>query len=316
VPKKIIVEHFTNTRCSNCASRNPGFFNNFNNSDTGDMIHLAIHPSSPYSSCILNQHNSAQNDDRTRYYNIFGSTPRLVINGDVISASTSYNSPTLFNPFKGQTSPVSVRVEENYVGMDSIKVRTIITTEATHNLGTQNLYVALAEDTVFYNAPNGEDEHYDVFRYSLYGNNGMSINVPANVGDSVVFETTVAIDSDWVSERILALAVLQNDIDKMVNQSYASMAIGENPNITSVNDLELEFVYQIYPNPVTRSLIIETKRDGRNVYTLRSVSGKQISEGVFEYTQNLNFENLPVGIYFITISNAYGVVTNKIIKTE
>jgi hypothetical protein len=30
VTKKIIVEHFTNTKCSVCASRNPGFHTNLN----------------------------------------------------------------------------------------------------------------------------------------------------------------------------------------------------------------------------------------------------------------------------------------------
>jgi len=77
VQKNVVVEHFTNTRCGICASRNPGFFTNLNNNP--DVIHLAIHPSSPYSSCVFNQHNSVDNDDRTNYYGIYGGTPRLVV---------------------------------------------------------------------------------------------------------------------------------------------------------------------------------------------------------------------------------------------
>ena len=41
VPKKVIVEHFTNTLCSVCASRNPGFYSNLNNQN-GRWRHLPL----------------------------------------------------------------------------------------------------------------------------------------------------------------------------------------------------------------------------------------------------------------------------------
>lgn len=53
VPKKVLVAHFTNTRCSVCASRNPGFFNNLDNQNNGDLIHIAYHPSRPYNSNLI-----------------------------------------------------------------------------------------------------------------------------------------------------------------------------------------------------------------------------------------------------------------------
>jgi hypothetical protein len=53
-----------------------------------------------------------------------------------------------------------------------------------------------------------------------------------------------------------------------------------------------------------------------NEYRLWSISGKQIRIGTFESTVKLNTEELPSGIYFITVSNAQGVFTQKIVKTE
>ena len=88
VPKKAVVEHFTNTNCSVCASRNPGFYTNLN-MQTG-VLNLAVHPSSPYPNCLLYQQNATANDARTNYYGIYGSTPRLVINGNVISSAANY----------------------------------------------------------------------------------------------------------------------------------------------------------------------------------------------------------------------------------
>ena len=131
VPKKVVVEHFTNTKCSVCASRNPGFYTNYY-AQTG-VIHLAVHPSSPYSACVLSQHNAAENDARTNYYGIYGSTPRLVIQGVVISSGANYSSASIFTPYLGQQSPASIKIVQSKYGNDSIRSRIVIKTEATHS---------------------------------------------------------------------------------------------------------------------------------------------------------------------------------------
>ncbi len=100
VAKKVVVEHFTNTKCGICSSRNPGFYKNLKNFP--DVLHLSIHPSSPYAACKLSQQNNPDNDDRTKYYNVYGGTPRLVIQGKVISANEDYNSSTLFTSEENQ----------------------------------------------------------------------------------------------------------------------------------------------------------------------------------------------------------------------
>ena len=133
VPKKVVVEHFTNTKCSICASKNPGFYTNLNN-QTG-VIHVAFHPSSPYAACALSMHNPVENDGRTNYYSIYGSTPRLVIQGVVISSGANYSSPSIFTPYLGQTSPASIKIYQYKYGTDSIRSRVVIKTEAAHTLG-------------------------------------------------------------------------------------------------------------------------------------------------------------------------------------
>ena len=110
VPKKTIVEHFTNTKCSICASRNPGFYTNLNNQP--GVLHLAIHPSSPYNGCQLYQQNSSENDARTNYYGVYGGTPRLVINGSVISVNANYSDNSMFTPFLQQTSPALIKINQ------------------------------------------------------------------------------------------------------------------------------------------------------------------------------------------------------------
>jgi hypothetical protein len=232
VPKKVVVEHFTNTKCSACAARNPGFYTNFN-AQSG-VIHLAVHPSSPYSACVLSMHNPSENDARTNYYGIFGGTPRIVIQGVIISAGANYASSTIFTPYLGQTSPASIKIVQSKYGNDSIRSRIVIKTEATHSLGSMSLFVALNEDTINYTGSNGEPVHYDVFRKSLTPTSGINITLPANVGDSVVFSNSSNVNPSWNFSHIKTIAILQETLNKNVVQAESSEA-NSNNNLTGLN---------------------------------------------------------------------------------
>lgn len=235
VPKKVVVEHFTNTKCSVCASRNPGFYTNYN-AQSG-VIHLAIHPSSPYSACVLSQHNAVENDARTNYYGIYGGTPRLVIQGVVISSGANYSQSSIFTPYLSQLSPASIKIVQSKYGNDSIRSRIVIKTEATHTLGGLSLFVALAEDTINYTGSNGEPVHYDVFRKSLTGATGVNITLPATVGDSVVYTKSSTVNAAWNFSRIVTLAILQETVSKAVVQSQSVLASSNNitTGISSLN---------------------------------------------------------------------------------
>src|SRR5690606_36281551 len=108
VPKQMLVEHFTNTLCSVCASRNPGFKANLNNESNYTL--LSIHPSSPYPSCLFNNHDKRGNDGRTKFYGIYGGTPRIAVNGTVISSSADYSKSTIFDAYRNDSSEFSIRI--------------------------------------------------------------------------------------------------------------------------------------------------------------------------------------------------------------
>ena len=75
VEKTVVVEHFTNTKCGICASKNPAFYDVLN--DYPNVLHIAYHPSSPYSTCAFSMHNHAENDARANYYGVYGPTPQF-----------------------------------------------------------------------------------------------------------------------------------------------------------------------------------------------------------------------------------------------
>ena len=310
VPTKVIVEHFTNTKCSVCASRNPGFYSNIGGI-TG-VIHLAIHPSSPYPACVLSQHNVSENDARTNFYSVYGSTPRLVIQGVVISTSADYSSSTIFAPYLSQTTPASIRISQTKYGNDSIRSRVVVKTEALHSLGNLKLFVALAEDTVFYTGSNGEPRHYDVFRKSYTGTAGMSVTLPAVVGDSVVYTMSSSSNGVWNLSRINTVAILQEESTKAVIQSEAtvSQAIGV---ITGIKDNSENTSFIAIRSSNENKLIYINQNAATNAlrFDLYDLTGRKLlSKKIQTSSEEVSVADLSSGIYLYKVES-----TTKTLKT-
>jgi hypothetical protein len=301
VPKKSVVEHFTNSNCSVCASRNPGFYANLNRQ--ANVLHLAVHPSSPYSSCRLYQQNDAANDARTNYYGIYGGTPRLVINGSVIPSGNDYAANSLFTPFINQTSPVSIRIEQRKFGVDSVQSKIIIKTVSANNLNSASLFVSLAENTVNYSGNNGESIHYDVFRKSLTAATGQSITIPRAIGDSVVVVLSSPSNAVWNFNKIYTLAILQETASKSLIQAEASSVY------TLENAQAIKFDKpQIFPNPVESILNLQFKGSEPTTCALFDLSGVEVLKKELNNQQevSLNLSSLASGIYTLKVTNKDG----------
>lgn len=301
VPKKSVVEHFTNSNCSVCASRNPGFYANLNRQ--ANVLHLAVHPSSPYSSCRLYQQNGAANDARTNYYGIYGGTPRLVINGSVIPSGNDYAANSLFTPFINQTSPVSIRIEQRKFGVDSVQSKIIIKTVSANNLNSASLFVSLAENTVNYSGNNGESIHYDVFRKSLTAATGQSITIPRAIGDSVVVVLSSPSNAVWNFNKIYTLAILQETASKSLIQAEASSVY------TLENAQAIKFDKpQIFPNPVESILNLQFKGSEPRTCALFDLSGVEVLKKELNNQQevSLNLSSLASGIYTLKVTNKDG----------
>lgn len=294
VPKKIMVEHFTNTKCSICAARNPGLYANLNNQQ--EALHLSIYPSAPYSGCLLYQQNPTENDARTNYYGVYGSTPRLVVNGTVVSPQADYTANSLFAPYKAQTSPISLRVVQLKFGSDSLRSSIIIKKVAAEQLTSASLFVALAEDTVFYTGSNGEPYHYDVMRKSLSPVNGKTVALPLNIGDSLVYTFSAITTPLWNFKRIYTLAILQETTSK--NLIQAEKYTGEG-SITGLNAMNTTDEFMLYPNPASNYLLLHNpmmeayfqikNSTGLLVFSVRLPAGRH----------TLELKQLESGIYFV-----------------
>lgn len=308
VKQNIIVEHFTNTYCSACASRNPGFYSNLDQNP--EVRHIAYHPSAPYSACFFNKQNKIENDDRPKYYGIFGSTPRLVIQGTVISGSTSYSTSAIFNPFLDKTSPIQIRLNLVSKGVDSISVSLVLSTKGSHSLGNLRLFAALVEKEVAYAASNGESVHRDVFRKSFFETIGMQITLTTTVGDSVKYSATILKKSDWVTSQLYAVAILNKESDKSLVQTDQSNLLGIASGLSKVE----RNTFDVYPNPAANTISITLHGKSKYEIKLLDITGKLVLEQADFIGGDIDISHLPKGVYFIQLSDNDKWISKKIMK--
>ncbi|MGK0363827.1 MAG: hypothetical protein ACI85O_000880 [Saprospiraceae bacterium] len=308
VEKKVVVEHFTNTKCSVCANRNPDFFANLDNHP--DVLHIAIHPSAPYSDCFLNNNNPEENDARTNYYGIYGSTPKLVIQGENIAVNADYGDAEIFAPYLGETSPLSIDIFQLDDFETGLSGDITIRVEAENDLGELDLFVALVEDTVFYDAPNGEDMHFNVFRKRLIAD-FETFSFPNNsVGESLYFPMGALDIEEWDKDRLTIIAILQRTDTKEVIQAAQTVGFV----MAGTNDLPKLQNVNISPNPVQTQLNITLESNTETEVRLIDITGRILSSASFQNETQINTSELAKGIYFIELKNEEGRLTQKVVK--
>lgn len=306
VDKKVIIEHFTNTKCGICASKNPALYQTLE--EYPQTLHIAYHPSAPYSSCIFSQHNPVENDDRANYYGVFGGTPRAVIQGDVLPIQTPLVKVNDIDSRLGMTSDFKVTISNTQVLGDNYSVMVEIERVSGNDGDEIIAYIGLAEKEIAYNAPNGEDIHHDVFRKMLY-NETLDVNP---IGNIMNIELDYSMHTDWISDQIYAYIVINKATSTEVLQSESSLTSPSSISDNSLGDVKTI----LFPNPVTSQLNIKAEYSNKvRTIELFSIVGNKVKE-LYPDT-NMDVSDLPDGIYFAMITddqnNQY---TTRLIKSQ
>jgi len=231
--KYVFLEHFTNTRCGNCASRNPAMFNTIANYE-GKVHHLAVHPSVPYSSCALYQANTEDNNARKDYLAVFA-TPRVFMNGVRTSGSQLITAAALDAAIDQKTS-LGVQVTANSTAASLSGTVEVFTTGDAPS-GNFRLMIVATEKLLAYNAPNGESEHHDVLRDSWEANG--TAFTPAAKDGSVSIDFNIPMNADWKADEMYILAWVEDIDTKEVLNSGSQFDPPVTTGTSSVNDLNV-----------------------------------------------------------------------------
>ncbi len=170
------------------------------------------------------------------------------------------------------------------------------------------LYAALLEDTLKFNANNGENTHYDVFRKSFVGSSPLNATLPTKIGDSLIVVKKIKLDNTgWVFNQMYPLAILQNT-NKSAIQSEQGKRLSDNQT-TNTNKI----TEQINAYPIHNYLNFDSKYFGFK-YVVTDINGITVLEGIISHYP-VALENINCGNYIIKIaSEKLTIITEKLIK--
>ncbi len=308
-PKRIVAEHFTNSRCSSCAGQNPSF-NNTLAANPG-ILRISYHPTSPFASCIFAQHNPSENDARTNFYGLYGSTPRVAVNGSPLSNNPNpFQNPNLYVPYQNQTSPFQLKMEQKKEA-DTLRIRCVLTSLAEPPSGSLRLYAAVAEDTVFYNSPNGENRHYNVFRKTFFGPDGITFAAPP-LGDSLVWEGKMGRNQVWNFSRIFAYSIVQNVANRLLQQSHYTRPSDQ--TLTRVKNSVSQPEFEIFSKSDIGHYKIRLKESGLIKVVLLDALGRRVHAIPGSFTSEADFSLKKPGIYFLKLEVNGRQITKKLLQ--
>lgn len=313
MPKKyVLLEHFTNSKCSVCASKNPAY-NALIAQYPDDVRNLSIHPPVPYNTCAIYLSNPSQNSARTNLYGING-TPRVAVNGTLIPISTQLLPQSTLEAALGQESPIAITVEES--GSAPNKTATItITSYGTPPAGNYRLFAAVAEKLVNFNSPNGETQHHDVFHAMLPDIDGQAITLPANGNSSsYTFNYTHTNPTGWTSNfnELYVLAIVQNAGTKEVLNTGTRF----DPLFVSAGEAGAPQSVRIQPNPAREEALVSLPGETAERVEVYSISGSLVQTDYQEQAEQVRIPvaTLNSGIYIVRITGKDGIYVGKMVK--
>lgn len=310
VKRFVLVEHFTNSHCSICKSRNPAFYTTIAQYPV-DIHHIAYHPPVPYQDCIFYLANKPENVARTNTYGIDG-TPRVALNGSLVPPGNPLLPTATLDAQLNQTSPLHLKVTEGTNGAGERTVSVDARTYGTIPAGSYHLYIAIAEQLVNKQTQNGETVHHDVFRKMLPSTTGEPFT-PAAVGQTTTYSHTYTLDAtNWPNGEVYATAFVQNDSTGEVLNSGtrfdALVLASTEPDILAL---------RAFPNPATEETSIELPASEQvRELVLFNAAGQRIvrSYVVKQDRVVVPLSGLATGVYLVKITGKNGVYSARILK--
>ncbi|MCB0724116.1 MAG: Omp28-related outer membrane protein [Ignavibacteriae bacterium] len=215
---KVLVEMFTNTSCIPCVQANTYLdkiqnLEGITNNDADVVMiryHSTLYPNDPFY-----LFNTSANDARQSYYNGGIFNPYAFLDGTFMGNYSSSAWTSLINNNFGTLTSYAFTYNNSYntsnrQGTFNVTVNQITGTQ----VGDLVMHVAVTEDELMYNAPNGETEFNNVLRDLLTPGTGEMVNVSA--GGSASFTYNYTLNSQINDNNAHIIMFLQSSGTKQV----------------------------------------------------------------------------------------------------
>ena len=168
------------------------------------------------------------------------------------------------------TSPIYVKVTEvanpNLSRNVTIKIKSV----GTVPTGTFKLYAAVVEKKTTYASPNGEREHFNVFRQFITANSGDNITL-SSAEQSILLSYTPDLGA---TGQLYVVAWVQNSTTKEVLNSGTQFDLG-----TATTEVSTDNQVALSPNPTTGKTTVTFDKLTPQYLTVQNMAG-QVLESV------------------------------------
>jgi Secretion system C-terminal sorting domain len=307
VPKHVLLEHFTNSRCGTCADNNPAFYSRVGSLFGENAHHIAIHSHIPYQTCPFYQGNVTEQDARATFYGLQG-TPSVSVNGTALQ-SVSSATTSILQSEAAKRSPIGIQVSESLSG-NNVNATILVKTFGTVPTGTYKLYAAQVLKRVNKTTDNGESLHHDVFRKWMV-NDGVAFT-PASVGNSLSMSYTYPNETMWGSNDSYLVVFVQNTTTKEVLNSGNKFDAAL-PNATHETNYLNQKIH-LYPNPAATEITLNCSDLNPTAFTILNAQGQIIDNQLITVsTKTVSLANYGKGIYWIRVQTSEGVGTQSFV---
>lgn len=240
--KMILWERFTNTSCGPCAYAEP-FNKTIIEANAEKVLPIYTHVWWPSNQDPFYQSNTADAVARRNFYG-FNGVPSVFLDG--INNPDAMDENILSNSLKSLEnygSPLILKASgkvEKTVNLD-------VEIECAGGLlpGNYKIFIAVVENKLDFNAPNGETHFNHTLRKYYPSADGTAITLKK--GEKVSKNFSLELKDKWVLENCEVIVFVQNMTTKEVLQA-AKMS--EFTSVESKNDVPTEYqLSQNYPNP-------------------------------------------------------------------
>ncbi len=275
-------------------------------------------------------HNSADNNTKRSFYGV-NAVPDIFVGGIF---------ETNFPPFSqyydsrvATPTPVSVDITGSYdSGSGAIDVTaTVTTTEAlpTGNV-SYRVYVALAEDNIYYNGSNTTDWHRFVMRDLAPSGHGTVVSFSGGLPQSAEVNVSFTMDPLYAEEECHIIAWMQEALSKEVYNSARSLVTDLGDTTDSPTALPARIALGAnYPNPFNPTTAIPVKVtdsssamlqvvgvDGRVIQTLHS---GELAAGDYEFSwdgTDTDGNTVASGVYMAHLTTRTGVQSERLVMLK
>lgn len=298
---KPLLEKFTSSTCSPCASYNASTFNPYFTAQSQTFNYIAYQMNWPGSG---DPYYTAEGGVRRTFYGVNAITS-LWIDGVEYSTSNAQSALTTYvNNEAAKVGYFGLTANRNLSGGNAV-INYNITPYLT---GNYVLHAAVIEKLTTNNvATNGETSFKHVMMKMVPNASGTTINCTA--GTPISGQISASISSGTFIEDLNDLEVIvfiQNPTTKEIMQSFQAT------NALSLEDNAVAKV-KLYPNPASNNIRFANVEDATIMIT--DVTGKVVlqTSGVDE-NSIINVSHLNSGIYLVNIKNELMNETVKFVK--